>query len=171
MKALSKIACAMIIMHGAIAPASSLAQAMNFDTDEFQSAAQGNTNNTDDRLTSEQAVDGGVVGGRNPSLPPTYYNLCAVNSVNNAPFPSGSFTYGFPTSPGGGGHSGFSSSLPPVSTSSVDLNTCNNSGGEAQFSVSAGPGGISGGVGFSAPGFSAGVFLSSDNGGNTAPAK
>jgi hypothetical protein len=57
---------------------------------------------------------------------PSGYGLLAPNSVNNAPYPSGTFTYGFPNE-SVGPYMGVSNRtvggyLPQTSTSSVDIN-------------------------------------------------
>lgn len=117
---------------------------------QFSSAGnRGNSNNSDNLLTGRQALDlNNVVeqnysGKTNPTqtpythggLDPAYTAPMAPMSVDNAPFPSGQFHYGFPNlkaapylgvkgsqTPGMGGM------LPNVSTGSVDFNTVDMTG-------------------------------------------
>ena len=93
----------------------------------------GNYNNSSGLLTGPGAYNAGVVKGRQFTLPTAQAALMAPNSVNMAPFPSGSYSYGFT---GSGAVAGAvnqygmygGNALPTVSTGSVDLNIvdCSN---------------------------------------------
>lgn len=155
MKSLCQIALACLVASTVNLPV--LSQEMSFDQTELQAASQGDENHSDNLLTGHEAINGAVVGGRSPSLAPTYCNLDAVNSVNPAPYPSGAFSYGF-NGGGGSGNGGFSGSLPSTSTSSVDINIVDNGGPFGAF-VDIGLGGLAAGI--SGPGCSAGASVSS----------
>jgi hypothetical protein len=89
--------------------------------------AVGNLTNSSNLLTGPGAFNAGVVKGRQLSLQTSGNGLLAPNSVNMAPFPSGSYNYGFT---GGGAVPGLANhygnyngqALPVCSTGSVDLN-------------------------------------------------
>jgi hypothetical protein len=85
--------------------------------------AQGNMNNSDNLLTGPGAFKAGVVGGRYLNVQSAQEGLMAPNSVNMAAFPSGSYSYGFTTSPPTTLYAG--QALPVCSTGSVDLNIVN----------------------------------------------
>jgi hypothetical protein len=96
--------------------------------------ATGNSTNSSGLMTTQQTLNGGVLGGQAmPSLSSAQYANLAPNSVNNAAFPSGSFSYGFAQNNGlfnlnlGAGANQMGNfggtALPKVATSSVDINT------------------------------------------------
>lgn len=85
--------------------------------------ATGNENNSDNLMTGPGAFKAGVVGGRALNVQSAQEGLLAPNSVNMAAFPSGSYSYGFTTSPTPTSYGG--RSLPVCSTGSVDLNIVN----------------------------------------------
>jgi hypothetical protein len=129
MNKINKLFCVIVITAGVNLPSSSFAQEMTFDVGEMAPAAQGDENHTDSLLTQQQGINGGVVGGRSMALAPTYNNAAALKSVNMSPFPSGSFSYGFPAArsapfTGVSQKAGFGGMLPAASTSSSDINTC-----------------------------------------------
>jgi hypothetical protein len=91
--------------------------------------AAGNVNNSSNFLTGTGATNSGIVQNSQPNLQNSQYGLLAPNSVNGAPFPSGTYTYGFPLTnyvPPGTYQNQYGSyagqALPVVSTSSVDIN-------------------------------------------------
>jgi hypothetical protein len=86
--------------------------------------AQGFQNNSDNLLTTQGAYNAGVVGGSTANLQQNALEgLMAPNSVNNAAFPSGSYSYGFTMSPTATAYAG--QALPVCSTGSCDLNIVN----------------------------------------------
>jgi hypothetical protein len=87
-------------------------------------AASGFRNNSDNLLTTQGAYNAGVVGGNAMNLQQNALEgLMAPNSVNNAAFPSGVYSYGFTTSPATTTYAG--QALPVCSTGSCDLNIVN----------------------------------------------
>jgi hypothetical protein len=95
-------------------------------------AATGAASNSSNLTTGPQALNAGVLGGNTYSLPSAGYANLAPNSVSQAAFPSGTFSYGF-NQPGpisinlgaSGNQYGFfgGQALPTVSTGSSDINT------------------------------------------------
>ena len=94
--------------------------------------AIGNLSNSSNLLTGPGAIAQPMLNGRAFSLPTAGNGLMAPNSVNNTPFPSGQYSYGFSQPPAFsinplasnnqyGMYAG--QSLPTVSTGSVDFNT------------------------------------------------
>ena len=91
-------------------------------------AEVGNRNHSNNTLTGPGALNAGVVNGRQFTLPTAGNGLMAPQSVNNAPFPSGTYTDGFTgtqSDPTGslnnyGMYAG--QQLPLTATSSCDIN-------------------------------------------------
>jgi hypothetical protein len=96
------------------------------DTYANSTAAQGNENNSTGNLTGTQTEDN-AEACRTVTLPQADYSLLAPNSVNNNPYPSDQFTYGFPMEGSapfmGVDHGSYGGTLPATSTSSVNLNS------------------------------------------------
>ena len=86
--------------------------------------ATGFQNNSDNLPTVQGAYNAGTIGGTSANLQQNALEgLMAPNSVNGAAFPSGSYSYGFTTSPTATSYAG--QALPPCSTGSCDLNIVN----------------------------------------------
>jgi hypothetical protein len=130
--------------------------------------ATGNLTNSSGLMTTQQTLNGGVIGGQaQPGLAQAQNALMAPNSVNNAAYPSGSFSYGFAQSNGlfnlnlGSGSNQYGNfggqALPSTATSSVDLNTV-----DCPYLRSSGLGGtiIPWSLNISLPGLSGSINLS-----------
>ena len=114
-------------------PTSSIVETPAMLLAEEEIAAEiGARNHNNNHVTGPGAFNSGVVNGRKFSLPTAGNGLMAPASVNNAPFPSGTYNDGFkggqldPT--GALNHYGMYSGqqLPLTATSSVDLNVVDN---------------------------------------------
>jgi hypothetical protein len=105
--------------------------------DEAQVAQQiGNQNHSSQLPTGPGAINAGVAGGRTLSLNGSGNGLLAPNSVNNAPFPSGSCSDGFSMGSFYGSQPNQygmynGQPLPVTATSSCDLNVV-----DAPYSIS-----------------------------------
>ena len=93
----------------------SLAQDAQYDSTAAQGEQSYSTNTTNTSVSSSEDVEG------SPQLSRAAYSLLAPNSVNSSAFSSGDFSYGFPVTSVQFNSNQYSS-LPTVSTSSIDLN-------------------------------------------------